>query len=107
MARRSPRGRPCGAGERTPSAYRQLEADGFLVISHEQVAAGEGGVVPGFVRQGRNPRQLDELYRVGPDQHDIAVFRLDDEQVAGQQELPMLVSPSLPDLFAFGDVEAR
>src|SRR5579872_6132908 len=95
-ANRSLKTLPARTTERTGSFRRQLVTGRLLIVPHQQHPPCQGRVVPGFLRQRRNRAQLDELPGVGPYQKDAPRLGLNDQEVAGQQHLSVLVAPALP-----------
>ena len=79
---------------------RQSKALRAAVISNQEVAAREGGAVPGLSVESREASELDVSVRPGLDQGDVSVFGLDQEQVIDQQDLPVAVSTSFPEALA-------
>src|SRR5262249_52976396 len=85
----------------------QLVARGFLMLAHEKHPPGKCRIVPGLLRECRDFPQLDEPPWIRPHENHLARFSLDDQQIARQKHLAVLVASGFPQPLSGFEIEAR
>ena len=63
-----------------------------MIVAHEQLAAGERRVVPGFTFNRLKSGQFAVFLRRRLDEHDTAVLGLDQKQIARAKPYPPLAT---------------
>ena len=67
-----------------------------MVVADEQKVTCEGRAVPALTVEGGELVKLHQAIRLGVDENNVTLFGLDNEEIAGQNHLPVTVAPPLP-----------
>src|ERR1035438_9703041 len=68
----------------------------LLVVSHQQILAGERGWIPGLALKSGKALQLAGFLRIGVQQNDLARFGGDEQDIPDQDFLAVAVVAVLP-----------
>ena len=92
----------------SPTLAGQPECGHLCAVAYQQDITCQHRVIPGFSFDRRDTRQFSELLRDGLDQHQIAFFRNNQQQIliCQQDELTAAIAATFPLSLTFFDIDA-